>query len=267
MSHIIVLGNEKGGVGKTTTAIHVILSLMYAGKKVTSIDIDSRQRSISHYLQNRRNHIVSEKINLPFPEHFIVNASKLDSKRQIEKDESQRFLQCLEKSSKNSDFIIVDSPGNDTFMSQLAHSYANTIITPINDSFVDLNLLAHMDDKTLNVKSFGVYSQMVWNAKLKHAKREKTNVDWVVVRNRLSSINAKNKQRVAISLDNISKKVGFRVSDGLSERVIYRELYLKGLSLLDIIDNNKTVKTQVSHIAARQELRNLMNFLNIIKEN
>lgn len=258
---IIVFGNEKGGVGKTTTAIHIILSLMYQGKRVTSIDIDSRQRSISHYLQNRRNHIVENKIDLPFPNHFIINASKLDSTKQKKIDETQRFLQCLDKSANHSDFIVIDSPGNDTFMSRLAHSYADIIITPINDSFVDLNLLAHIDDETLQVKNYGVYSEMIWQAKLQNAKRSNSQVDWVVVRNRLSSINAKNKQRVGSSLENISKKVGFRISNGLSERVIYRELYLKGLSLLDIMDKKSGVKTQVSHIAARQELRNLMSFL------
>lgn len=263
--HIIVIGNEKGGVGKTTTAIHVILSLLYDGYKVSSIDIDSRQRSISHYLENRRNHIVNNKVNLPFPSHFIINRSKLDSSEEAQLDEEQRFLDCLEKASAQSDYIIIDAPGNDTFMSRLAHSYANTIITPINDSFVDLNVLARINEETLRVERHGVYSEMVWEAKIHHAKRNQGEIDWVIVRNRLTNIDAMNKRRVAGALDNLSRRVGCRIAKGLGERVIYRELYLQGLSLLDVLNEKSGVQPKVSHIAARQELRELMTFLKLGK--
>lgn len=261
--HIIVLGNEKGGVGKTTVSFHVIMGLLDRGYKVSSIDIDSRQRSLSNYLENRRNYIIKNRVKLPFPSHFIINKSKLDSEVEAMRDEKERFVGCLKRASDKSDFIVVDAPGNDTYMSRLAHSYADTLITPINDSFIDLNVLAKIDEETNKVEKHGVYSEMVWEAKINNAKRSSGETDWIVVRNRLSNLDAKNKRNMSEALENLSKRVGCRVADGFSERVIYRELFLKGLSLLDIIENETDVKVSMTHIAARQELRSFLDFLKL----
>lgn len=264
--HIIVVGNEKGGVGKTTTAVHLMINLLYDGYKVSSIDIDSRQRSISHFLENRRNYILSQKINLPFPSHFIINRSRLDSAEESKKDERSRFLECIKRAGEEGDFIIIDAPGADSYMSRIAHSYADTIITPINDSFIDLNVLARVDDESLKVERHGIYSEMVWEAKVNRAKRSNTEIDWVILRNRLTNIDARNKRRMAVALHNFSKRVGCRLAKGFGERVIYRELFLKGLSLLDIMAEGSEFNVKMSHITARQELREMMEFLEIEKK-
>jgi chromosome partitioning protein len=261
-THVIVLGNEKGGAGKTTTAMHLITNLLYDGYKVSSIDIDSRQRSLSTYLENRRSYATKNDIKLPLPTHFIINKSRLDSEGEAKKDETERFVEHLKKASENSDFVVIDAPGNDTYLSRLAHSYADTIITPINDSFIDLSVLAKVDDEAFKVERHGVYSEMVWEAKIYRAKRDKGEIDWVVLRNRLTNLDATNKRNMAIALANFSKRVGCRLAEGFSERVIYRELFLKGLTLLDVADG-KTISLKLSHVAARQEFRQFMDFLRL----
>jgi len=263
--HIIVLGNEKGGAGKTTTAIHIMASLMEEKFSVATIDIDSRQRSFTKYIENRNNYKNKHGINLAMPSHFVINISKLDSKNESSIDENNRFKECLEQASEN-DFIIIDSPGNDTNLSRTAHSYADTIVTPVNDSFVDLNVLASVNNENMSVENHGVYSEMVWEAKIYKAQRDKGEIDWIVLRNRLTNINAKNKKKVAEALKNFSRRVRCRLADGFSERVIYKELYLQGLTLLDIAGGEIDYKLQVSHIAARQELRDFMEVLALEKK-
>lgn len=261
--HVIVVGNEKGGAGKTTTAMHVLMSLLYDGHSVCSIDIDSRQRSLSNYLENRRNYIAKHKIELPVPSHYIINKSRLDSQEEANKDENQRFLQSLEKCNDKYEYVVIDAPGNDTYLSRLAHSYADTIITPINDSFIDLNVLARVNDEDHKVENHGVYSEMVWEAKIYRAQRDKGEIDWVVFRNRLTNLDARNKRNVAEALQNFAKRVRCRVAEGFSERVIYRELFLKGLTLLDVTAKAVDVDMKMSHVAARQELREFMDFLHL----
>jgi chromosome partitioning protein len=53
-------------------------------------------------------------------------------------------------------------------------------------------------------------------------------------------------------MNELSRRVGFRIIPGLGERVIYRELFPKGLTLLDL---QAIGEVGLGHIAARQELR------------
>jgi len=262
-THVIIVGNEKGGAGKTTVAMHLITGLLYEGYSVSSVDIDSRQRSLSNYIENRRNYMANNKIELPLSSHFVVNKSRLDSEEEAKEDEKYRFAESLKRAKEKSDFVVIDAPGNDTFMSRLAHSYADTIITPINDSFVDLNLLARVNADDFRVERHGVYSEMVWEAKIYRAQRDKGEIDWIVMRNRLTNLDANNKRNMAKAIKNFAKRVGCRLAEGLSERVIYRELVLQGLTLLDVMKDDSKVKVRMSHVAARQELRDFMKFLRL----
>lgn len=261
--YVIVVGNEKGGVGKTTISMHIITSLLYDGFAVSSIDIDSRQRSLSNYLENRSKTITEKNLAIPMPSHLVVNKSKLDSLMEGEADENTRFTEALKEARGRSDVIVIDAPGNDTFLSRLAHSYADTIITPINDSFIDLNLLAKIEDGTFRMDRHGLYSEVVWQAKMQRAQRSGGEVDWVILRNRLSHIDAHNKRNMLIALGNFASRSGSRLAEGLSERVIYKELFLKGMTLLDVMGEGSDVGVTMSHVAARQELRKFMDFLNL----
>lgn len=264
--YIIVIGNEKGGVGKTTVAMHLITTLLYDGFAVASMDIDSRQRSLSNYIENRLKSISAKGVDMPMPSHLVVNKSKLDSVSAGEADEESRFSEALRHACGRSDVVVIDAPGNDTFLSRLAHSFADTIITPINDSFVDLNLLAKTDDETFAMNRHGLYSEVVWQAKMQKAQRNGKEVDWVISRNRLSHVDAHNKRNMLTALENFSKRSGARLAEGLSERVIYKELFLKGMTLLDVMNDGADVTMTMSHVSARQELRKFMDFLGLAEK-
>lgn len=269
--HTLVIGNEKGGSGKTTTTMHIITSLLRLGFSVGSIDLDSRQQSLSRYIENRRANAAKEGISLPMPEHYVITkaSQSIEKVADADRDEHERFMQAYNKLAAEKDFIIIDTPGSDSYLSRLAHSYADTIVTPINDSFVDFDVLAKVDGRTYEIVRPSIYSEMIWNQRLTRAKREGSNkaVDWIVMRNRLSHLDAKNKRQVADALDKLSKRIGFRVAPGFSERVIFRELFLKGFTLLDVMEPGADVALSLSHIAARQEVRELLKTLNIKKLN
>lgn len=250
---IIVIGNEKGGAGKTTTAMHLITSMMYLGFKITSIDTDVRQASLSTYIANRLHTKKELNSDIPMPEHYKISSTE---------DSDKELVEILKK-SVNSDFIVIDTPGTSNKLSNCAHSYADIIITPINDSFVDLDLLANVDGTNLSVIRPGIYSQMIWEQKMQKASRDKKSIEWIIIRNRISAIDTHNKRNVEKVLDSLSKRVGCKIAPGFGERVIFRELFLKGLTLLDVKNASLNFTFTTSHIIARQELLGLLNSLNI----
>ncbi|MCC6415695.1 MAG: AAA family ATPase, partial [Opitutaceae bacterium] len=254
-AHIIVLGNEKGGSGKTTTGMHLIVSLMRLGFSVGSIDIDSRQRSLSRYLENRRQTMLRENVTLPQPQHIVVQRSPFNIVQEAEADERERFGKALARVVPTNDFVVIDSPGSDTYMSRLAHTHADTVITPINDSFVDLDVLATVDGQTMKIIKPSIYSEMIWEQKLQRAKRDGGSIEWIIMRNRLSNIDAKNKRFMTQATTDLARRIGFRVAPGFSERVIFREMFLQGLTVLDI--EGAKGGLSLSHVAARQEVRDL----------
>lgn len=262
-AYIIVLGNEKGGSGKTTTCMHLIVALLRLGFSVGTIDIDARQRSLSRYLENRRQTILKENIALPQPQHVVVQRSAFNSVREAEADDLERFTKNLNLLSEHNDFVVVDSPGSDTYLSRVAHAHADTIITPINDSFVDLDVLANVDGQTMKIIKPSIYSEMVWEQKLSRAKRDGGSIEWIVMRNRLSNIDAKNKRFMTTATAELARRIGFRVAPGFSERVIFREMFLQGLTVLDIMEMNGGANLSLSHVAARQEVRDLLKTLRI----
>lgn len=260
---IITIGNEKGGAGKSTVAMHLCIALLRLGKRVGTIDLDVRQRSFTRYLENRQRWTESTGSRLPMPEMIRVDASDLRSLDEAETQETERFEAALSRLRPVCDVIIIDAPGSDTFLSRLAHSSADKLITPLNDSFVDFDLLGDVNPQTLQVLRPSFYSEMVWNCRKMRAQQRKHPIDWIVMRNRISPLEARNKQKVGEALENLSKRIGFRLAPGLSERVIYRELFPAGLTLLDLTEKGSNFAFTMSHVAARQELRELVLMLKL----
>ncbi len=264
--HVLVIGNEKGGSGKSTTALHIAVSLMRDGARVATLDLDARQGTLSRYIENRAAYMKKKGIDLPMPLHTPVMISTLNDRREAEADERARLAAALEPAVGAADFVIVDTPGSDTHLSRLAHTWADTLLTPLNDSFIDLDLLARVDPETLKIVRPSIYAEAVWKQRQIRAVEGGRPVDWIVMRNRLSSLAARNKRDMGNVIEALAKRIGFRVAAGLSERVIYKELFLSGLTLLDLKrggGGSGGPSLTLSHVAARQEVRDLVASLNL----
>jgi chromosome partitioning protein len=261
--HVIVIGNEKGGAGKSTVAIHLAVALLRMGKAVGVIDLDLRQASLTRYLGNREQWRRSHAVPLPMPVSVGLQPSKARSLDDAEAEESRAWAEALADLKQRCDFIIVDAPGSDTHFARLAHACADTLVTPINDSFVDFALLADVDPDSFSVGKPSVYAEMVWESRKRKALTDKKTLDWVVMRNRVSMLDARNKRRVGKGLKALSERIGFRLAPGFSERVIYRELFPAGLTLIDLTESGSSMPFTMSHVAARQELRELIIVLKL----
>ncbi|MEM9878979.1 MAG: division plane positioning ATPase MipZ [Pseudomonadota bacterium] len=261
--HIIVLGNEKGGSGKSTTAMHITIACIKMGLRVGVLDLDGRQRTLARYLENRAAFCDRHGLNLAVPQ-FAALTPLDETDRTIADAEEKALLEhAITEIGNNKDVLVVDCPGSNSNLGRLGHLHADTLITPINDSFVDFDLLAKVDPDTLKIRRPAFYSEMVWNARQQRAANGGTPIDWVVMRNRLSQLKARNKEKVDRAVRDLSRRVGFRYVPGLAERVIYREMFVNGLTLLDLRDTEAGGPMTMSHVAARQELRDLMQALKL----
>jgi chromosome partitioning protein len=255
-AHVIVLGNEKGGSGKSTTAMHVAVALLQAGQRVATIDLDSRQKSFTHYIENRRDWAGRTRVKLDVPKHFCVARGlglRLD---EIEAQEFAAFADAISAVENTYDFVVIDTPGSDSYMMRLAHSMADTLITPINDSFVDFDVLGTVDPTTFATVGVSHYAEMVREARRQRRLVDGGMTDWIVVRNRLSTLGSRNKRLVGEGVVQLAKQLGFRFADGFAERVVYREFFPRGLTALDDINEDTLgMRPTMSHLTARDEVK------------
>lgn len=242
--HVIVFANEKGGTGKSTTAVHTAIALAMKGARVSCFDLDHRQRTMGRYLDNRLQTMKRAGRPLPMPRYETHDGENI-----------ARFSESLERLGQDTDFLIIDTPGRDDKFGRIAITNADTLVTPMNDSFVDFDLIGQVDPDTFRVTRPSFYSELIWDSRKRRAKADGQTIDWVVLRNRMQHIEARNMKRVSEAIDQLAKRVGFRVIPGLSERVIYRELFPKGLTMLD---SREFGEMGLAHVAARQELREMM---------
>lgn len=254
---VIVFGNEKGGTGKSTTAMHVIVALLREGYRVGAIDLDARQGTLSRYFDNRRIYAARNGLKLPHPLYRTVGRSEMRDRIAAEEEERERLARAIGALS-DCDYIVLDTPGSDNHLSREGHSHADILITPLNDSFVDLDLLGRIDLGTHKMLAPSKYSEMVWEQKKRRLERGDGSMEWIVMRNRLATLESRNRRHMDQALADLSRRLGMRLVAGFSERVIFRELFLKGLTLLDIRDGGTDVPLTMSHVAALQEVRNVL---------
>ncbi len=259
---ILVLGNEKGGSGKSTTAMHLIVALLKRGFSVGSIDLDARQGTLSRLLENRADYAKRSGLPLELPAHRRIYRSEADARSAAEWEE-KRALEDAVAELAHRDFIVMDTPGSDSFLSRAGHACAEILITPMNDSFLDLDLLARIDPEGRNILGPSLYSQMVWEQRQRRAAGGLPPMDWIVMRNRLSHIDARNKREIGRLLELLSERIRFRLAPGFGERVIFRELFPKGLTLLDLGEGEGAIPLSMSHVAARQEVRALLRAIGL----
>src|SRR3954470_20010863 len=237
-AHVVVLGNEKGGSGKSTTALHIAVALLKAGQRVATIDLDSRQKSFTHYLDNRRAWSERARVKLEMPTHYCIARAESASLDANEAQEFAAFSQAISAIEHSHDVVVIDTPGNDTYLMRLAHSMADTLVTPLNDSFVDFDVLGQIDATNFSVTGESHYAEMVREARRQRRLVDGKLTDWIVVRNRLSALGSRNKRLVGEGINELGKRMGFRSVDGFAERVVYREFFPRGLTALDDLDEH-----------------------------
>jgi chromosome partitioning protein len=263
-AHVIVLGNEKGGSGKSTTAMHVIVALLKAGARVASIDTDGRQRSLTRYIENRGLWKQKSGSPLEMPTHFTVPLGEGETVADIEGREFRAFAEAVSRTEYGFDAIVVDTAGSNTYLMRVSHAMADTLITPINDSFVDFDVLARVDPETYAVTGSSHYAELVAEARRQRRLVDPRPMDWVVVRNRLGARATRNRRKLGSALATLAEQEGFRVAEGISERIVFRELFPRGLTALDALDRKTLgIDPTASHAAARDEIRRLIAALRL----
>jgi chromosome partitioning protein len=262
MAHIIVVGNEKGGAGKSTVSMHVATALARLGHAVGMLDLDLRQKSTGRYAENRANFLRKSGLDLPCAAYHDLPEADPEALKPGENAFDHRLSMAIAGMEQDYQFILIDCPGSHTRLSQVAHSLADPLVTPLNASFGAFALLARTDSRGEKILGPSVYSEMVWNARQLRAQAGLKPIDWIVLRNRVGTQRMVNKEKMERALDALSRRIGFRVAPGFSERVIFRELFPRGLTLLDLKDVG-VKQLNISNIAARQELRDMMKALNL----
>jgi chromosome partitioning protein len=263
-AHVVVLGNEKGGSGKSTTALHIAVALLKAGQRVATIDLDCRQQSFTRYINNRAAWARRTGAQLELPVHCCIKLGETMQIADNETSELQQFVNAVSAVEQTFDFIVIDTPGSDSYLMRLAHSMADTLVTPINDSFLDFDVLGTVDAATYAVTGESHYAVMVRDTRRNRRQLDGASTDWIVVRNRLSMLGSRNKQLVAESLKDLSFRLGFRSIDGFAERVVYREFFPRGLTALDDIDETTLgTRPNLGHVTAREEVTSLLRQLKL----
>src|SRR5215475_11350381 len=289
--HVVVIGNQKGGSGKSTFAMHIIVALLKAGKRVASFDLDLNQLTLTRYLENRHEWDRKHEQNLELPDHYPVTEevhgtnvrrfiSRLKKIGRAHKDDFissnalshsadlRQFISQLKKIGRahKHDFIVIDTPGGVQHLSLIVHGMADTLITPINDSLVDLDVLVAIEQSDLEPQP-SVYAKMVWRALDARRKVNGRTTDWIVVRNRLESVESSNQHQITQVLDVIQRTLGFRIARGLLERAVYREFFAAGLTVFDLVEGfRSTAETNRSILLARLEVQNLIREIGLIDE-
>jgi chromosome partitioning protein len=261
---VIVVGNEKGGSGKSTVAIHVAVALMKSGQRVATIDLDSRQRSLSRTVENRKAWAKHVGRDLEIPDHVCIAEQAANPTAEDDAAASNTFLDAIDELARNNSFIVIDTPGAKTHLAHLVHAMADTLITPLNDSFLDLDVLGLVDPETFRATGTSHYAQMVAAALAQRSFYNPIPTDWIVLRNRLSMTATRNKRQVGEALQELSQLLNFRSIDGLGERMIFREFYPRGLTALD--DMNETTlgtRPTMSHATARREVQGLIDAMKL----
>jgi chromosome partitioning protein len=195
---VIVVANEKGGSGKSTVAMHVAVALLKRGQRVATIDLDSRQKTFTHYIENRRTWAERAARGLKSPEHLCLDT-------QDEVTSAEVLSNALDMLGQSHDFVVIDTPGYDSPMMRLAHSMADILVTPLNDSFVDLDVLGSLDPDAMTVSAISHYAETVEQAQRQRRSSGLEAADWIVLRNRLSMTPTRNKRLVGAGLDELSR--------------------------------------------------------------
>lgn len=258
---MIVVGNEKGGSGKSTTAIHLAIALLHRGYRVGTLDLDFRQGSMTRYMKNRRQF---SETSSPVPEthHLRVDDPGGETEDEARAAAERAIANALDEMA-DCDVVIADTPGSQTMLSRIGHERASMLITPINDSLLDIDVLAEIDPVKRTIVAPSFYCRMAWEYNNRRIVDGREAIDWIVLRNRMAHVHSHNRHDVELILDKLAMRVGFRLAPGLSERVVFRELFSSGLTVLDLPVLYPKQPARASHKAAALEITALADTLGL----
>lgn len=259
-AHIITVGNEKGGSGKSTITMNLAIGLLRLGYKVGTVDLDSHQATLTSYMKNRWNHIADGGYDVPSPEHIHIEHANGDNVPDNYEKEQWRVETAVRELASYNDFVVIDTPGNNMFMNLIGHSVADTLITPINDSLVDLDVLVKLDKHSFAMKGPSTYARMVEDMKVRRTLRMQEPLNWFVMVNRTNLHRKEDEYTVQDVVKRLQYEMDFIMAPSFSDRMIFRELFLKGLTMLDLKEGPDNV-LNMGNINARQEVRNLVRMI------
>lgn len=262
--HVVVVGNHKGGSGKSTVAMHVIVALLKAGKRIASFDLDLTQQTLTHYIENRWAWSRQNDLPLELPDHHAIAT---DSPERDEDSDLAWFMAELGKIENDGtcDFIVIDTPGGTNHLSLVAHAMADTLVTPINDSLIDLDVIVSVGAARNEEPQPSRYAQTVARALEGRLNVSGRPTDWIVVRNRMATLASHNQRQVSELIEAVRGKLGFRTVRGLCERMVYRELFAVGLTAFDRIEKAVLgVKPSPTNLVARLEVRDLVEQIGLL---
>lgn len=261
---VIVVANEKGGVGKSTVSALISTAMMYHGARVAVIDVDLRQQSLSHLFANRRRWLPAVGVDAPIPLEYKLTEDTVALADADPASMVSVFERALVLAMEAADIVVVDTPGGHTPLSKSAHLQADILVTPLNDSFVDFDMLGTIDPVTLKVLKPSTYSRVVHDSRRRRADYGRE-LDWVVLRNRLAATETRNRERVGAGIQALADQIGFRVAPGLRERVAYREMFPFGLTVADLSYGLRHTSVSVPRKAVQEEVQALLATLGLIE--
>ena len=248
-ARIVTVANEKGGVGKSTVAFHLAVALADTGHKVLAIDLDRRQQSLTRAFVNRGGTAKRLGVRLPLPRHVL-----------LQNQSGAGLCQELTRTAWDCDFVVIDAAGHDSPIARRAIALADLLVSPVNSSFVDLDLLGRFHPVTNKLQGPGCFAMMVAELRETRTEMGMPALDWLVLQNRKRRETSKNQDKVDKALRQLAARLDFRIGSGLFERVAYRELFLLGLTHLDLRRIPELARTKV---AAATEVMALLDDLDL----
>ena len=250
--HVIVFANEKGGVGNSTLAFHTAIALSDSGKKVAVIDLDHGQATLSGALGNREATCRLLKVGLPTPRYVAFWQTS-----------AACLSQEIARIGSDCAYVLIDVAGGDSPIARRAIAMADTLVTPVSSSFADIDLLGQFDAISLRLKRLGRFSKLVDGLRKARIDAHLPDLDWLIVPNRSRHSGSNNEAIISQALVKLAAIAGFRIAQGLGERVAYRELFLYGLTHFDLkrIPNLGRVKAY-----AKDEISQLLADLHLPAE-
>jgi chromosome partitioning protein len=262
---VVVIGNHKGGCGKSTIAMHVIIALLAEGHRVASFDLDLEQLTLTRYLENRRAWGHLHGVALSMPDHHSVEEVTGTDFGRNDVGDATGFATALARLGDRYDFVVIDTPSGSYHIGLIAHSMADVLVTPLNDSFIDLDLIGTMAPSADLAPRRSRYLETVARAAELRRQVSDAPTDWVVIRNRMSSQFSRNGRQVADMLEAMASEIGFRLARGLTERIIFREFFPVGLTAFDPLDEKLLgLRPGMAHLMARGEVRDLISDLGLL---